>query len=178
MSRPILFGLMAADPRGVVGLDNGLPWSFVDETQHFHETLAGQTAIMGRVTFEQTDKDLLATCHNVILSRTLTKKAKSKQKVPYLAIVDTVADVLKHPYLILSRTNYLIGGADVMNQFLQKNLVDGFILSLMAKNYEGETRIDMDCLNRWDRKTIKSSDAYVVYKMLNPESPYYGILKS
>ena len=45
--KAVLWGLMASDPSGVVSFQNHLPWFYADEIQHFRDTLAGQTAIMG-----------------------------------------------------------------------------------------------------------------------------------
>lgn len=176
--RAVLWGLMASDPSGVVGFQNHLPWFYADEIQHFRDTLAGQTAIMGRVTFEHTEAKILSTCHNLVLSRAADPKYFTSTDIQHITFIKTIEDCINHSYLRTSRTNYVIGGASIMNQFLVENLVDGFILTILHKSYEGEARININLLKNWGKIEIKNTPDYGIYKMLNPTSPHYEILKT
>lgn len=64
-------GIMAAKEDGVVGCsgNNGLPWDYPEELEHYRRTTAGAIIIMGRKTFEQMPDHALKTRTPIILSR-------------------------------------------------------------------------------------------------------------
>ena len=61
--------LVAAVARnGVIGIDNGLPWSLPSDLRHFRALTLGKPVLMGRRTFESIGRPLPGR-HLVVLSR-------------------------------------------------------------------------------------------------------------
>lgn len=68
MKRQRLSLIWAASTNGVLGKDGQLAWDLPDELAHFHRTTVGKPVIMGRRTYQSTNRPLPGRL-NIVLSR-------------------------------------------------------------------------------------------------------------
>ena len=60
--------IVAADRRGVIGRDGGLPWHLPDELKRFKARTMGKPIVMGRKTWDSIGKPLPGR-HNIVITR-------------------------------------------------------------------------------------------------------------
>ena len=60
--------IVAADRRGVIGRDGGLPWHLPDELKRFKARTMGKPLVMGRRTWDSIGKPLPGR-HNIVVTR-------------------------------------------------------------------------------------------------------------
>lgn len=65
----MIIGVMAVDPSGVIGINNGLPWHYPSELEHFRQVTDKQVIVMGRKTFEAIPQNILKNRVPVVFSR-------------------------------------------------------------------------------------------------------------
>jgi len=68
MANPNLAIIVAADPNGVIGHDNRLPWHLPDDLRQFRALTTGHTLLMGRKTFASIGRPLPQR-RNLVLTR-------------------------------------------------------------------------------------------------------------
>ncbi len=128
-------GLMACDPRGLIGKVGGLPWNCPEDTEHFRNLIVGETIIMGRATYLSLPQKILDRSFSIVFSR---KKLTKMGNVAYVSSLDEFQN------LRLDKKSYMIGGGEIAGLFLDNNLLDEFILTKIKKEYEGDKFITLD----------------------------------
>ena len=159
MTMPKIIGIMATTNEGVVGKDNGLPWNYKDELEHFRQTTNRQTMVMGRKTFETTPENLFKRTP-IVFSKTLTGTG----------IVSSIPEFLDYIKNIEESKIFMIGGAELAELFLKNNLISEFILTKIHKNYMGDVRMNLNYFNHWQSEIILSNNNYTIYRFKNPQS--------
>ncbi len=155
-----IIGLMACDPRGVIGKGSGLPWHNPDETAHFRKIVAGQVVIMGHktlATFPESD------CLKIIFSR-----HKPKAMGEDIIFVSSVEE-LNALALPQDKKIFMIGGAEIAHLFLQHSLIAEFILTKMKKNYDGDVILDLNFLQNWSSSVVIDHKDYTIYRLIKGE---------
>lgn len=100
--------VVAADPDGVIGVDNRLPWNLPEDLRHFRRLTMGHTLIMGRLTFESIGKALPGR-RNIVLS------SQSDWRRDQVETFPTLKDALA---ATSGETVFVIGGARAFAQAL------------------------------------------------------------
>src|SRR5689334_15178666 len=67
-SKMIISHIVAAAENGVIGVDNGLPWSIPEDTKFFRDKTKGHIIIMGRKTYDSMGKALPGRL-NIVITR-------------------------------------------------------------------------------------------------------------
>ncbi len=102
--------VVAIAENGVIGLRGGLPWNHPEDRAHFLELTEGHAVIMGRRTFEETNRPLEGR-RNIVVSRTLSG-------VEGIEVTTTLADAIS-----LARTSdpepFVIGGVQIFEEALR-----------------------------------------------------------
>lgn len=163
-----IYGVMAADPNGVVGMDGKLPWSYPEEYEHFKRTVRGHVMIMGRKTFIDTPTDVLKASDNIILTRDKENSCFTDGEVkPYLASsLDEIKILLDTVFK--DRKIFMVGGSEVARIFFEANLVNEFILTKIHQCYEGNCILDLSYMKDWNREQLETNDNYTIYRLVNP----------
>ncbi len=122
----ILIAAMAKNR--VIGLRNSIPWRIPEEMAHFKKTTMGHGLIMGRKTFESIGSPLPGRS-NVVLTR------DPQYRVPGCRMAESFEAATT-----LCREQekvFVIGGASIYREAMA--MVDSIILTVIDKNYEGDT---------------------------------------
>lgn len=120
--------IVACGKNGQIGLDNKLLWHIPEDFKNFKKLTMGHTIIMGRNTFESLPNILPKRRHIVITSKGMLSDN------PLLEFSSSLEDALE-----LSKDEdevWIIGGAHVYNEALEKKLVDRLCISEV--NYDGK----------------------------------------
>jgi len=151
-----LAAIVAHDPNLVIGKDGDLPWHYSEDLKYFKRITMGHPLIMGRVVYEELDRQPLPGRENIVLSR-----SKNFEEVPTFSSFEDALDHVKDEELV-----FLIGGGEIYRQFLSR--VDKLFVTEIHQKYEGDTyfpeyRDDIGSI--W--KEIKREDhpdlSFVVY---------------
>lgn len=154
-----VIGIMACDPSGIIGAEGGLPWQFASEMQHFLKVVSGGILIMGRKTFESLPQSLKDSHRCIVFSRNRGAR-RSKSSVVFISSLQE----FKRLEILQQSKLFMIGGAEIAHLFLQNNLISEFILTIMSKEYLGDTKLDLNLLQDWAKDTLSSCDDYTVYR--------------
>lgn len=142
--------IAAVAENDVIGDAGELPWQGEEWTQqdmqHFRETTTGHPVIMGRATYESLPDAYqpLPERYNIVLSTTL--EAVDDVVAPSIdAALDEAEEYLDGRS---EDTAYVIGGADVYEQFLPH--ANQLILTEISKPYEGDTYFPSVDWTQWE----------------------------
>lgn len=107
--------VVAANLNGVIGRNGKIPWKSPKDFTHFKKLTIGHTIVMGRKTFESLGKRLFDRYHIVVSNNIAYKNKKFR---PDLVVTD-----IDEPLYIKKGPLFLIGGAKVIKEALDKDLV-------------------------------------------------------
>lgn len=119
--------IVARSSNNVIGNDNKLLWNFKLDMQHFIELTRNNSVIMGRKTYESIGKPL-KNRKNIVLTN-------SKQ-IKDVVCVNNIEDAIKEANV---GEIFIIGGSNVYEQFLNKNLINKIYITEIHDEYEGDS---------------------------------------
>lgn len=125
--------VVAMDPTRVIGFNNALPWHLPDDLRHFRQTTLNSPIIMGRTTFESFPKPLPNRKHIVVTHRSLHIAHDD------VFVASSIEEAVSVTKTISNGISYVIGGASIYQQFLDKNLIDEMIVTEIKQEYCGDT---------------------------------------
>lgn len=114
----------------VIGDGLRIPWHLPADFQHFKETTMGHPLIMGRKTFDSLPGVLPGRPH-IVLSRDSSYEKRG------VTVVDSVEHALEAAYA-LDDTPFVIGGAQIYKEFLDRDLVTRMYLTFVDGSFEGD----------------------------------------
>ncbi len=159
-----IVGLMACDPRGVIGKKGALPWSYPEELEHFRKITFGQIMVMGHKTFESVPLATLKDRFNIVFSR-------HPQKVPELydniIFVSSLSDFLALGNMPADKEMFMIGGAEIAKLFLTAGLLSEFLLTKIQDVYEGDAIFPLILLQDWSCELIRKEKNFTIYKYMH-----------
>lgn len=125
--------IAAVAKNGVIGKNNGMPWHLPEDFRHFKETTKGHAVIMGRKTFESIGKPLPDRV-NIVLSR---KMVQPEEKEYFVSpSMELALNLCKREGI---EKAFIIGGARVYAEALEKGYATRMILTEVKSEYEGDT---------------------------------------
>ncbi len=148
-----IIGLMAATRDGVIGHEQGLPWKYDDEMEHFLQTSNNSILIMGHKTYLSTPKELFETRIPIVFSRV----RRSIQAGYCVSSLEECIRALKE-LEYLNKAVYMIGGAEIAELFLSNGMISQFILTTIFGDFKGDCKMDMKYFKN-AKETIRSENS-------------------
>lgn len=161
MNYPQITGIMAADPNGLIGAGDGLPWDCPEDREFFRSKVSGQIIIAGRKTYESLPKDRLNGSFFVVFSK------KPRPKNENTIFVSSLAEFFNLKDLPKNKKYYMVGGALTASLFLENNLIGEFILTKIKKTYEGDVFLPLSFFSgkAFDIIAEKGDFSILLYKL-------------
>lgn len=153
----IVIGIMAVDPKGVIGINNGLPWHYPSELDHFRQVTDKQVIVMGRKTFETMPQNILKP---IVFSR--NKLSPCFNKGIECTIISSMQEFLS---IQSSSKVFMIGGAQIAHLFLEYDLISEFIITEIHRPYEGDVYFNLTLLDRWNKTILTKTKDYTICKL-------------
>jgi len=160
-----IIGIMAADPQGVIGKNNGLPWDYPDDIQYFLKTTQGHPVVMGRKTFEATPQSFFKERRTIVFSRNPQQYVNEQTDRIF---VSSLMEFLSVADQWIDQKIYMIGGAEIANLFFENGLISEFILTSIHKSYEGDVQLNMKRFEGWTRKILLETPDFTIYQLIKP----------
>jgi dihydrofolate reductase len=151
--------IMATNHQNIIGIGNKLPWCIPAEMAHFKQQTMGQTVVMGRKTWESIPDKYkpLTGRHNVVLSSSGSVAGAH----------ETFSDI---DTLLLKYKNFTVmGGKEIYNYFIKKNLVDSIMLSkvkVTIKDVTDAVFLDLSMQN-FSLKRVECFERFDTYSFVN-----------
>jgi len=106
--------IVAVDKKGAIGKNNDLLYNIKEDLKNFKDLTSGNIVVMGRNTWESLPIKPLPNRTNIILTKTL----KGINGAIVLSSFDELEEYLKYT----DRDVYIIGGASIYNQVIEKDM--------------------------------------------------------
>ncbi|BET31837.1 MULTISPECIES: dihydrofolate reductase [Wolbachia] len=159
----IVIGIMAVDPKGVIGINNRLPWHYPSELDHFRQVTDKQVIVMGRKTFETMPQDILGNRIPIVFSRDKLNSCFNR------GVKCTIISSMQEFLSIQSNWSYpqifVIGGAQIAHLFLEYNLISEFIMTEIYKPYKGDVYFNLTLLSGWNKTILTKTKDYTICKL-------------
>lgn len=159
--------IAAMSNNDIIGIDNQLPWKIPSDLKRFKGLTQYHTVVMGRNTYESIGTPL-PNRKNVIISR------DTSYQVPG-AVVYNNLEVFLLDNIFNTETVYVIGGGQIYNWFLEKDIVDTLYLTVINTTIAGTCKFPLINVDNWDlvaSETHRSSSKDVIFSKPNIEFEY------
>lgn len=124
-----------------LGKDNDLIWHLPADLKRFKKVTTGHAIIMGRKTFESIGKPL-PNRRSIIITRNILYKKEGCE------VVHSLEDAIK---LIQDQEHaFIIGGAQIYREAIQKKLVDQLDITKVHQNFEADVFFPTLELSSWE----------------------------
>lgn len=145
--------IAAVAENGVIGADGGIPWHYPEDFEHFKEVTTGHPVIMGRKTYESLPSSFtpLPDRTNIVLS---FDEMDVPSGVVNVQSIDAALDAAEETG---DDIVCIAGGASIYEQFLEQDLVDRMILTIIPEEPDGDTYFPDFSEDDWEvvaRKTV------------------------
>jgi dihydrofolate reductase len=145
---PCVAIVVACDPRYIIGSQGKLPWRLPEDLQLFRNRTMGHAVIMGRKTWDGLPERYkpLDGRANVVISKTKWFEPTLSNDGPYYYDrIDKAIEIIRRDWTnqltkYKNKDIYIIGGAQIYQEALDKNLVDKIYMSRLDDPYEGDVR--------------------------------------
>ena len=142
--------VLACCKNGGIGINNRLPWNIKDELQMFKIITNNATIIMGYNTWCSLLKKPLLNRTNVVLTRSKEKKEELLKNYDII-VLTCIEEALKK---YKNEQCYYIGGASIYNYLIENNLISNLYISIIHKEYDTDTKIDINKLHNLDHTIV------------------------
>jgi len=120
-----------------LGNKNQLPWKCPQDLKRFKKITDGQTLIMGRKTFDSLKKPLINRINIVITNNIDNVENVYFPNFNDVYFVNSIEKALKVANQF-NKNIFVIGGASIYNQFIEKCLIDNVYLTVIPGNWEAD----------------------------------------
>ena len=127
--------IVAVSENNVIGKNNDLIWNFPNDMKYFKDRTKGHFVIMGRKNFESIPQKYrpLPNRTNVVVTRQNTFQAEG------CIVVNSIEDAIKKAKKGGDNEPFIIGGGEIYQLALKKQLIDRIYLTRIHHNYNGDT---------------------------------------
>lgn len=155
-----VIAILAKSENNVIGNKNKLPWHLKEDMVFFKQTTTNNSIIMGRKTYESLGRDSLPNRENIIVSR-------SDFNCPSgVLCFNTIEDAIKNASKDFV---YIIGGSEIYNYCLANNLCDEILLTILHKEFDGDTYINLNL--------AQYRSEYIINNQISESGLRYSILR-
>ena len=137
-----------------ISKDGKIPWEFKEDRALFQKLTQNSVVIMGRNTFFSHKNFPLKDRTNCVI----TKKA-----VPNVICFPTLEEAIKNYH-----DAWIIGGAQLYNHALRKNLIDEAIITQVNQEYGADTFLDTKYLENFEWEVLIKKADYSIWKLKKP----------
>ncbi len=131
-----------------------IPWEFNEDRVFFQKMTLNSVVIMGKNTFFSHKNFPLKNRINCVITKT---------NIPNVICFSTLEEAIEsYP------DAWIIGGAQLYNYALQKNLIDEAIITQVNQKYEADTFLNIKYLKNFSRELITNEKTYGIYKLKKP----------
>lgn len=160
-----IYGVMACDPRGVIGCKGRIPWHCPGDLEHYRKITANQLLIMGYYTYLSMPQHALEKKTHLVFSRT---HQQIKKDCP-TRFISSWEEFLK----LKITQGCMIGGSQIARLFLEKNALQSMILTHIQDEYEGDAYFPLDKIKNWPSKILSKTPHYTIvhYENIRYQDP-------
>ena len=126
--------IVAVGKQGQIGKDNKLLWHIPDDLKNFKKITLNHPIIMGRKTYESIGKPL-PNRTNIVLS---------SKKIDQVLTATSLEGALQFAKTLDTQEVFVIGGASVYKEAVDKKFIDRIYLSLVEYDQDADTFFKFD----------------------------------
>ncbi len=145
--------IIAVSKDGTMGVDNKLPWKLSDDLKQFKKQTNHSPLIMGSNTFNSLP-GILPNREHIVLSSTMYG---DENKSVFTSIKEAIEYLNESDYTDV----YVIGGANIIQQFGEMNMFDELIITHVDCDVIGDTVINLDITLKIDKWDIYETTQYL-----------------
>jgi len=133
-----------------IGKNNDLMWNLPVDMKFFKDKTTDNIVVMGRKNYDSIPEKYrpLPNRENVILTRNKDFKAEG------CLVFHSFEEILTHYENEEDRTMFIIGGGEIYNLALEKDIVDEMYITKINKAYDADTFFPEINLREWRRLKI------------------------
>lgn len=154
MRTPKVTIISAMGENRVIGAGDGMPWSVPEEYQHFLNTVAGQTVIFGRKSYEIFGADL-DNAKVIIVTR--------QGSLPGALTASSLEEALRLAATDENET-FVAGGASIYEQAIP--LADRMLLSTIHGDFAGDAYFPEFDRSEWSVEGLEEHERYTLREWL------------
>ena len=156
--------LVAMDDNRVIGNKGNLPWRNSEDLRLFKKRTMGNVIIMGRKTWEGLPRRPLPGRTNIVVSTTMPAEVYSVNRFFTERDLETAVRVAE--YNQPGKEIFIVGGARIYQEAINKDLVDRILISRMVGEHEGDTFFPY-LGDEWVGKVIEHHETFDVWEHVN-----------
>ncbi len=172
--------ILAVDHGNAIGWKNGdLPWKIPADMKRFKELTTGHTVVMGFNTFKSLGRTAgLPNRKNIVLTR--KPWSESRQHIDPHSAVDVISNLdwlvmpVQEAGVVRSRyeasTCWIIGGASVYAEAIDKQIVDEIYLTLVDANSGADVTLKHD-FSAWKLFILQQQKLGVYWELEDIQTP-------
>lgn len=173
-SKKLWTAVMAIDDNWGVGYNNKLPWGHIKEDlAHFRDVTMDGIILMGHNTWKGIGSKKLPGRINIVISNSIVEGADYTLSGDMHGMRDIIEDIYPTHHV------FLIGGAGLVKEAVENNLINGIILSNISGNYTSDTFFDKNILENFkliDVETLKPNSPQIEVEYYLAKEPFYGTI--
>ena len=142
--------VVAMDLERGIGKNNDLMWHLPADMQFFKETTLNNIVVTGRKNYESIPERFrpLANRENAILTRNPTYKPVNCE------IFHSLESCLEHYKQETERTVYIIGGGQLFEEAIEKNVVDEMYITFVDHVFDADVFFPAIDFSKWKEEVI------------------------
>lgn len=145
--------IVAYDENRGIGLNNDLPWNRNQaDMQHFSKVTTGHTVIMGRNTWNS-----IPIQHRPLKGRTNVVVSRTINDLPNAFVCRSLEEAVRKS----GNYSFIIGGAQIYQESIEKDLVDLVIASEMHGTYKADVFFSK-LPNGWELDSYSNQDCFKI----------------
>ncbi len=142
--------IFARSENDVIGKDNDLPWKISGDLRRFKKLTTGHTIIMGRKTYDSIGRPLPNRRH-IIITRNASWAAEGVE------VANSLDEAIE---MVRGETEaFIIGGATIYQQVLEKGLSDKIYETLVHADVDGDTFLPFSAGDQWTLDSVEACQA-------------------
>lgn len=143
--------IAACDEKLGIGKDGDIPWSNQKDMEFFKDSTVGKTVVMGRKTWDSLNHKELPDRNNVVLTNTTGLELMRNEKIKIFRTIPFLCEYYQKDFVV-------IGGQQIYSEFLERDLVDYIMLTVVKGNYDCDTFFPSIYENRWKILDVQPLD--------------------
>lgn len=136
--------IVATDLNGCIGKSGNfaLPWKQSEDLKRFKRLTSGNVVIMGYNTFASLGFKPLPNRINIVISKSRAAELRALSNADEFSVVSSLENAISHANdFYLCEKVFLIGGALVYNEAIEKQLVDKMYITVVKTQIDGDAFI-------------------------------------